>query len=91
MPLVKIKRFAQVTIPAEVRKKANIEQGDFVDITYETGRIIITPKRVSDKTTDWARKFDKALGSVRKAAKRAGITAEAIDEAVKNVRQRPKH
>ena len=60
-------------------------------MTYETGHIIITPKRVSDKTVDWSRKFDEALGSVRKAAKRAGITAKTIDEAVKTARQRSKH
>jgi AbrB family looped-hinge helix DNA binding protein len=91
MSLVKVKRFAQVTIPADIRKKANIEQGDFVEVTYETGHIIITPKRVSDKTVDWSRKFDEALGSVRKAAKRTGITAKTIDEAVKTARQRSKH
>jgi AbrB family looped-hinge helix DNA binding protein len=91
MSLVKVKRFAQVTIPADIRKKANIEQGDFVEVTYETGHIIITPKRVSDKTVDWSRKFDEALGSVRNAGKRAGITAKTIDEAVKTARQRSKH
>jgi AbrB family looped-hinge helix DNA binding protein len=88
MSLVKVKRFAQVTIPADIRRKANIEQGDFVEMTYETGKIIIIPKRVSDKTVDWARNFDEALGSVRQAVKRAGISAKAVDEAVKTARQR---
>jgi len=88
MSLVKVKRFAQVTIPADIRRKANIEQGDFVEVTYETGKIIITPKRVSDKTVNWVRKFDEALGSVRQAAKRAGISAKGVDEAVKTARQR---
>jgi AbrB family looped-hinge helix DNA binding protein len=88
MSLVKVKRFAQVTIPADIRKMAHIEQGDFVEMTYKTGQIIITPKRVSDKTVDWAKKFDEVLGSVRNAAKRAGISANAIDEAVKTSRQR---
>lgn len=88
MSLVKVKRFAQVTIPADIRRKAHIEQGDFVEVTYETGHIILTPKRVSDKTVDWARKFDEALGSVRKAAKGAGITARNVDEAVKTARKK---
>jgi AbrB family looped-hinge helix DNA binding protein len=90
MPLVKVKRFAQMTIPAEIRKLAKIEQGDLVEVTYETGHIIVTPKRVSDKTNDWMQKFDEALGKVQKAAKGAGINAKSIDEAVKKVRQRPK-
>jgi hypothetical protein len=41
------------------------------------------PKRVPDKIIDWAQKFDEALGTVRKASKRAGITAKKIDEAVR--------
>jgi AbrB family looped-hinge helix DNA binding protein len=88
MSLVKVKRFAQVTIPADIRRKAHIEQGDFVEMSYETGHIIITPKRVSDKTIDWAGKFDEVLGSVRKAAKGAGITAKNIDDAVKTARRK---
>jgi AbrB family looped-hinge helix DNA binding protein len=88
MSLVKVKRFAQVTIPADIRKMAHIEQGDFVEITYKTGQIIITPKRVSDKTVDWAKKFDEVLGNVRKAAKQASVTTKTIDKAVKTARQR---
>ena len=86
--LVKVKRFAQVTIPADIRRKAHIDEGDYVDVSYEDKRIIITPQRVSDKSMDWARKFDEALGSVRKASKGAGITAKKIDEAVKAARRR---
>ena len=87
MALVKVKRFAQVTIPADIREKAHIEQGDLVDISFDNNQIIITPKRVSDKNMDWARKFDEVLGSVRKSAKRAGITAKRIDEAIKTARR----
>jgi AbrB family looped-hinge helix DNA binding protein len=88
MSLVKVKRFAQVTIPVDIRRKAHIEQGDFVEMSYDNNRIIMTPKRVSDKTVDWALKFDEALGSVRKSAKRAGISTKSIDDAVKSARRR---
>jgi AbrB family looped-hinge helix DNA binding protein len=91
MSLVKVKRFAQVTIPADIRKKAHIEQGDFVEVSFDRNHIILTPKRVSDKNVDWARKFDEALGSVRKSAKRAGITAKSIDDAIKTVRRGPRN
>ena len=88
MSLVKVKRFAQVTIPANIRRKAHLEEGDFMEVSYDNKHIIMTPKRVADKTMDWARKFDDALGTVRKSAKQAGITAKHIDEAVKTARQR---
>jgi len=88
MSLVKIKRFAQVTIPANIRRKAHLEEGDFIEVSYDNKHIIMTPKRVTDKTMDWARKFDEALGTVRKSAKRSGIIAKHIDEAVKTARRR---
>lgn len=87
MSLVKVKRFAQVTIPAAIRRKAHIEQGDLLDISWEDDRIVITPKRISDKNVDWAHKFDEALGSVRASAKKAGITTDDIDQAVKTARR----
>ncbi len=87
MPLVKVQRFGQVTIPDEIREKAHIKQGDIMDLSYDNNRIIITPKRVSDKIVKWARKFDEALGSVQRSAKHAGITAKNIDEAVNTVRR----
>lgn len=89
MSLVKVKRFAQVTIPADIRRKAHLAEGDLVDISYDVDRIVITPKRISDMKVDWARKFEEALGSVRSSAKKAGITAKDIDQAVKAARQGP--
>ena len=87
MSLVKVKRFAQVTIPAAIRRKAHIVQGDLLDIAYAGNRIVITPKRVSDMHVDWERKFEETLGSVRTSAKEAGITSKDIDQAVKIARR----
>ena len=91
MSLVKVKKFAQVTIPANIRLKAHIEEGDYVDMKYENNMILIIPKRVTDKAVDWDKRFDEALGTVRTAAEKAGITEEDIESAVKSVRKRPRH
>lgn len=88
MPLVKVKRFSQVTIPTEIRQKAHIEEGDIVDMEYEDNRIVMTPKRVTDKSVDWAKKFDEALSHVRTAAKNAGITEKDVEVAVRAARKR---
>lgn len=88
MPLVKVKRFSQITIPSEIRQKAHIEEGDIVDVEYEDNRIVIIPKRVTDKSIDWAKRFDEALLDVRTAAKKAGITNKDIEIAVKAARKR---
>lgn len=88
MPLVKVKRFAQVTIPTEIRKKANIEEGDIVDVKYEDNRIVIIPKRITDKSVDWAKRFDEAISRVRTASQKTGIAEKDVDAAVKAVRKR---
>lgn len=88
MSMVKVKKFSQVTIPAAIRRKAHIEEGDYVDIRYQDNVIVMVPKRVSDKVVDWDKRFDDALSAVRGAAAHAGITEQDINEAVKNVRQR---
>lgn len=88
MPLVKVKRFSQVTIPTEIRQKAHIEEGDIVDVEYEDNRIVMTPKRVTDKSVDWAKRFDEALSHVRVAAKKAGITEKDVEVAVRAARKR---
>ena len=91
MSLVKVKKFAQVTIPANIRHKAHIEEGDYVEVRYERNMILMIPKRVTDKTVDWGKRFDDALGTVRTAAKKGAITEGDIESAVKSVRKRTRH
>ncbi len=49
MPLVKVKTKYQVTLPADVRKKAGIAVGDLLEARIEKGRITLTPKAVVDR------------------------------------------
>ena len=88
MPLVKVKRFAQVTIPADIRQKAHIEEGDYVEVKYEGNKVIIIPKRITDKSADWQKRFDEAISHVRISAQKADITEKKIEKAVKAVRHR---
>ncbi len=88
MSLVKIKKFAQITIPADIRHKAHIDEGDYVEVKYEGNKIVIIPKRISDKSVDWAKRFDESVSEIRKSARKAGITEKKVDDAVKAVRQR---
>jgi len=88
MSIVKVKKFAQVTIPASIRQKAHIEEGDYVEVSYENNRIVIIPKLVTDKSIDWNKRFEKAITEVREAAKKTVITEKDIKTAVKSVRKR---
>lgn len=87
MSLVKVKKFAQVTIPTSIRQKAHIEEGDYVEVRYENDVIVIIPKRVTNKAVDWTKRFDEALADVREAAQKGGIAEKDIETAVKAVRK----
>lgn len=51
MPLVKVVRNGQVTIPKEIRDKLGIKEGDLLEVeSAETG-IFLRPKEVVDKGT----------------------------------------
>ena len=43
MPLAKPKPKGQVTIPAEIRERMALEEGDDLEVTVEGGRIVLTP------------------------------------------------
>ena len=44
MPLAKVKQKGQVTIPAKLRGELGLAEGDYVDISREGSRIVLTPK-----------------------------------------------
>jgi AbrB family looped-hinge helix DNA binding protein len=51
--LVKVTRGGQVTIPAEMRRQAGIEIGDYVEMRMVEGRLVLVPKQLIDKDQTW--------------------------------------
>jgi AbrB family looped-hinge helix DNA binding protein len=51
--IAKIQRNFQITIPAEVRKKARINVGDLVDFEVIEEGIIIKPQETIDRSQAW--------------------------------------
>jgi AbrB family looped-hinge helix DNA binding protein len=47
----KIQNNGQVTIPTAVRRQAGLSKGDLVNIAFQRGKIVITPKMVIDRST----------------------------------------
>jgi AbrB family looped-hinge helix DNA binding protein len=58
MPLAKVKQKGQVTIPAKLRGELGLAEGDYVDISREGSRIVLTPKQTVDRHPA----IDAALG-----------------------------
>ncbi|MBN1139294.1 MAG: AbrB/MazE/SpoVT family DNA-binding domain-containing protein, partial [Anaerolineae bacterium] len=51
--LVKVTRGGQVTIPADLRRQAGIEIGDYVEMRMVEGRLVLVPKQLIDKDQTW--------------------------------------
>lgn len=49
MPVVRVKRKFQVTIPAEVRERLGLAEGDYLEVTEEGNQIVLKPKVVLDR------------------------------------------
>ena len=48
MPIVKIRTKRQVTIPKNIFDEAGLQEGGFVEVTRDQGRIVIKPKKSAD-------------------------------------------
>lgn len=91
MPLVKIKRFAQVTLPPEVRKKFNLVEGDYLEAEATKEGILLKPVTVIEKKEAWQRLFattSQVKPPVAKTRKSPQQQEEEIAIVVKEVRKR---
>jgi AbrB family looped-hinge helix DNA binding protein len=49
MPIVRVKKKYQVTLPADVRERAGLAVGDLLEAKIEKGKITLTPKALIDR------------------------------------------
>jgi AbrB family looped-hinge helix DNA binding protein len=48
--LTRMTRNGQITLPAAIRREANVQEGDILAVRLEEDRIILVPKRLIDKS-----------------------------------------
>jgi AbrB family looped-hinge helix DNA binding protein len=48
--LVKIQRKGQMTLPSRLRTAAGVTEGDIIEASFQRGKIVLTPKRVVDRS-----------------------------------------
>lgn len=53
MPLVKLRRFAQVTIPAELREQFHLAEGDYLEAEAVEQGILLKPVTVMEREKAW--------------------------------------
>jgi AbrB family looped-hinge helix DNA binding protein len=51
--LVKIRRAAQITLPAEVRQKLKVKEGDYLEAEVVGSTVVLKPVAVLDRKAAW--------------------------------------
>lgn len=53
MNLVRVKRAAQITLPAEARKALRVKEGDYLEAEIVEGGVLLRPVSVIDRSRAW--------------------------------------
>jgi len=85
MPVVKILRHGQITLPKEIRKILGVKEGDLLELGLENARVFLQPKILVDKQTVLSEageiKIKEALGALEKReVKEFDNVDDVIDE-----------
>lgn len=51
--LVKVSSKGLLTLPKSIREQLNISVGDYLDVTIETGKVILQKVEILPKKIDW--------------------------------------
>ncbi|MBI2264529.1 MAG: AbrB/MazE/SpoVT family DNA-binding domain-containing protein [Armatimonadetes bacterium] len=91
MALLKLRRFSQVTLPADLRKKLHLSEGDYLEAEVVDQGILLKPVTVMEREKAWKQIFE-AVGSVQDKKPRRKQNPkqqeEEIAEMVKAFRKR---
>ena len=82
----KITRNGQITLPANIRKKLGLEEGDLIEIEIIQDKAVLVPKKLIDKdqayfwTKEWQKAEIEASEDIKAGRTRVFDTAEELFE-----------
>lgn len=87
--LISVRKNAQITLPASIRRKAHLEEGDLLEAEVRDDEIVLRPKKLIDKSQAWF--WSEEWQAAEKAAQSdidAGRVHEvpAVDELIEDLR-----
>jgi AbrB family looped-hinge helix DNA binding protein len=92
--LAKLTSSGQVSLPKEIRKKANMQAGDFVEVELDgEGHIILTPKKLVDSSQAyfWTEEWQQGEREADEDIKAGRVkTFDTADEAIKYLKSKNK-
>ena len=84
----KVTRHGQMTLPAEIRKKLGIEEGDLIEIEVKNEQAVLIPKKLVDKNQSyfWTKEWQEAEREADKDIKEGRIKVfQSVDELIKDL------
>jgi AbrB family looped-hinge helix DNA binding protein len=77
MALMRVRRLAQLTLPAEVRRALNVKEGDYLEAHIVKDGVLLKPVAVVERKRAWE-KIEKVMSRVRdrKPNPKEDVTAE---------------
>lgn len=91
MPTSKVTRHGQITLPASVRKRLGIEEGDLVEIEVEDEKAVLMPKKLVDKNQAyfWTKRWQEGEREAEEDIKAGRVkTFESVEDLIKDLDQK---
>jgi AbrB family looped-hinge helix DNA binding protein len=90
MPTRKVTRHGQITLPASVRERLGIEEGDLVEIEVVDESAVLVPKKLVDKSQAyfWTRKWQAGEREADEDIKAGRVkTFDSVEELISDLEQ----
>jgi AbrB family looped-hinge helix DNA binding protein len=88
MELIKVKKNFQVTLPSNLRKRLNIQEGDYLNILEKNGGFVIKPMKMipADEAYFHTKKWQKGEAQADKDLKTGNVqTFNNIEDLIKDL------
>lgn len=82
MTLVRLRRAAQLTLPAEVRRALKVKDGDYLEAKItKSGSVLLKPVSIVEREKSW-RRLMRAVGQVKDLQPNPNEDNRAEEEAI---------
>lgn len=86
MPVVKMLRHGQITLPKEIRKILGVQEGDLLEVGLENARVFLQPKVLIDKQTVLSEAGEIKIKEALQALKKKEIKDfDDVDDLIKEL------
>ena len=81
MTLLRVRRAAQLTLPADVRQALNVQEGDYLEAKIVDGGVMLKPVSVVERRRAW-KSIEANVSKVRDRGGRPSVSDKSEEEAI---------